>query len=85
MNASVSQACGTILVIDDVPFNRLLLGKILADEGLSTIEASDAISGLTLAAREKPDLILLDIMMPDIDGFVVCRMLTADPSRPISR
>jgi len=79
MHTSAKQSWGKVLVIDDVPLNRTLLGKILADEGISVIEADNAVSGLSLAGSERPDLILLDIMMPDIDGYMVCRMLTSDP------
>lgn len=70
----------TVLVIDDFKFNRQLLSSILSDEGLHVIEAEDATAGLRMAADSKPDLILLDIMLPGVDGYEACRVLTTDPS-----
>ncbi len=63
-----------ILAIDDTPANLLTLGTALADEYDLQI-ATDGEQGLALAAAAPPDLILLDLMMPGIDGFEVCRRL----------
>ena len=68
-----------ILAIDDVPANLLLLGEALADEYALQIANTGAI-GLELALRSPPELILLDVMMPDEDGFEICRRLKAQPT-----
>ncbi|HZR47202.1 MAG TPA: response regulator [Candidatus Manganitrophaceae bacterium] len=64
-----------ILVVDDVEANRYVMGKILTSEGFEVITADNGLSALERAKRERPDLILLDINMPDMDGFEVCRRL----------
>ena len=69
----------SILIIDDGPTNLHVLEKILRPEKYETILASDGIKGLELAQSEIPDLILLDIMMPQINGFEVCKRLKQDP------
>jgi two-component system, cell cycle response regulator len=67
-----------VLIIDDSQ-DALALAKVrLAKEGLEVIGAEGGRAGLESAARERPDLILLDIDMPDLSGFEVCRMLKAD-------
>ena len=67
-----------VLIIDDSP-DALALAKVrLASEGLDILCAGGAIAGLDAVAREKPDLILLDVDMPDMSGFDVCRTLKED-------
>ncbi len=68
-----------ILCVDDDPLIRQMFGDILRFRGYVVQEAPDGDSALQVAAREHPDLILLDIMMPGIDGFEVCRRMKADP------
>jgi CheY-like chemotaxis protein len=68
-----------ILCVDDDPLIRQMFGDILRFRGYTVDEADDGESALQRATRERPDLILLDIMMPGIDGFEVCRRLKADP------
>jgi signal transduction histidine kinase len=68
-----------ILAIDDTPANLMTLGGALADDYELQLATSGQ-QGLSLAAQEPPDLILLDIMMPEMDGYEVCRRLKADPS-----
>jgi two-component system cell cycle response regulator len=68
-----------ILVVDDVEVNVRLLEAKLSAEYFNVITASDGFAALELARAEKPDIILLDIMMPKLDGFEVCRRLKADP------
>ena len=66
---------GRILVVDDGPENLRVLSELLRNEGYVTRPVSDAPLALEVAAAEPPDLILLDIMMPGMDGFEVCRRL----------
>ncbi|SFQ18037.1 two-component system, cell cycle response regulator [Bradyrhizobium sp. Ghvi] len=68
-----------ILVVDDVPANLKLLEARLSAEYFDVMTASNGTEALALARRTDCDLILLDVMMPDIDGFEVCRRLKADP------
>lgn len=68
-----------ILIVDDQSSNIRLMETLLQAEGYQTISASNGREALTLAAVEKPDLILLDIMMPDMDGFEAVKHLKADP------
>ncbi len=67
-----------ILIIDDNFQNRLLLKMLLTGVGYNVLEACDGKSGLKKAIDELPDLIILDIMMPDIDGFEVAKQLKLD-------
>ncbi len=71
---------GTILVVDDVATNRIVMKVKLASACYSVLQATGGRQALIMARREKPDLILLDVMMPDLDGFAVCIALKSDPS-----
>lgn len=66
---------GTILIIDDNADNRFLLASQLKMHGYRHLQAADGRQGLEVAERERPDLILLDVMMPDMNGFEVCGRL----------
>lgn len=68
----------TVLVVDDVAANRQTLGELLDSENYRLIEARDGPSALKLAAEELPDLVLLDVMMPGMNGFEVCRRMRGD-------
>ncbi|UGV27121.1 PleD family two-component system response regulator [Rhodopseudomonas boonkerdii] len=68
-----------ILVVDDIPANVKLLEARLSAEYFDVITASSGTQALEICARSECDLILLDVMMPDMDGFEVCRRLKADP------
>jgi adenylate cyclase len=68
-----------ILVVDDVPVNVRLLEAVLVSQGYEVISANDGESALELIASAKPDLVLLDVMMPAPDGYEVCRRLRDDP------
>lgn len=68
----------TILVVDDLPENLRLLAGVLADQGYKVRLASSGAYALTTIQKELPDLILLDIKMPDMDGYEVCHFLKAD-------
>jgi len=67
-----------ILVIDDLPENVFLLQDRLEHEGYEVLTAYDGKSGIEKSITEIPDLILLDVMMPDINGFDVCKTLVND-------
>lgn len=69
---------GNLLIVDDNPNNLRLLMEILTAQGYRVRLAKDGSRALTLAQLELPELILLDIMMPGMDGFEVCRQLKAD-------
>ena len=73
-----------ILIVDDNPTNVKVLQTRLAAEGYEVVTAGDGEEGLAAARREKPDLILLDVMMPKLDGLEVCRRLRADPAFPFT-
>jgi len=64
-----------ILVVDDDPAGQRLIKYMLTPEGYDVITASNGILGLQMAAQQSPDLIILDIMLPGLDGFEVCRRL----------
>jgi len=68
-----------ILVIDDLPENVFMLQDRLEHEGYEVLTAYDGFSGMEKAKTDLPDLILLDIMMPDITGLEVCKILVNDP------
>lgn len=65
----------TILIVDDNPENLSVLGNILGKNGHNLIFAQNGVVALNVAKKRKPTLILLDIMMPNMDGFEVCRQL----------
>jgi len=67
-----------ILVVDDSQANLILLKAHLGSMGLTAILAEKAADGIKTAIEQKPDIVLLDVMMPEIDGFEVCRRLKAD-------
>ena len=68
-----------ILFIDDSEVDRRLIERILTKKDYRVILASDGESGLEMAQREKPDLILLDVVLPGISGIEVCKQLKKDP------
>lgn len=74
------QNAGKILVVDDAQANVELLEGMLRREGYTVHTAADGEAALAAVARERPDLILLDVMMPKLDGFEVCRRLKHDPA-----
>jgi serine phosphatase RsbU (regulator of sigma subunit) len=69
----------TILVVDDSPVNLQVLVRTLHGSGHRILAAKDGRAALEIARRARPDLMLLDLMMPEIDGFEVCRAIKADP------
>jgi len=69
-----------ILVIDDTPANVKLLGDLLTVKGFAVATAANGEEGLAKLAAETPDLVLLDVMMPGLSGYDVCRRIRADPA-----
>jgi PAS domain S-box-containing protein len=69
----------TILVVDDTPTSLKLASECLAEVGYEILVAQDGQSGLKIAREAQPDLILMDVMMPGMDGLEACRMLKTDP------
>src|SRR6185436_8549589 len=69
----------TILVVDDTPTNLQVLVRTLEGSGHRILAAKDGATAIDIATRAKPDLVLLDIMMPGMDGFEVCRVLKSKP------
>ncbi len=67
-----------VLVVDDVDVNVRLLEAKLSSEYFTVITASNGAEALRAANAEHPDIVLLDVMMPEMDGFEVCRRLKAD-------
>lgn len=70
----------TILIVEDEPKNMTLTRDILKISGYETIEAVDGRQGVEKAKSARPDLILMDIMMPKMDGYAACREIKADPA-----
>lgn len=69
-----------ILIVDDIPRNLQVLGSILSENGFGVSVASSGQGALDAIAANKPDVVLLDIQMPDMDGFDVCTTLKANPA-----
>jgi DNA-binding response OmpR family regulator len=67
-----------ILIIDDNPAICSMLEKLLKIYHYRTVTANDGLSGLSAARTENPDLIVLDVMLPEMDGYKVCRMIKYD-------
>src|SRR4029077_9673635 len=67
-----------ILVVDDVPENVRLLEAVLVPRGYEVVTARDGVEALERIEPEQPDLILLDVMMPGLDGYAVCARLRAN-------
>ncbi|GAC1606376.1 MAG: hypothetical protein NVS3B21_36190 [Acidimicrobiales bacterium] len=70
----------TILVVDDDPVIQRLLAVNFEMEGYRVVTAGDGVEGLERVVDDRPDLILLDVMMPRMDGIAVVRKLKADPA-----
>ena len=67
-----------ILLVDDEPLTLQMLTDILRASGFETLTAHDGAEGLARARAERPDLLILDVMMPKLDGFKVARLLKSD-------
>ncbi len=69
-----------ILVADDSPVLRMAVKKLLEPEGYDIVLAEDGVEAITMFYEEHPDLVLLDIQMPKLNGYVVCRLIKEDPA-----
>ena len=75
MNMEINPSEYKILIVDDVMSNVLLLKVLLTNEKFNIVTASNGNQALDQVKKENPDLILLDVMMPDMSGFELCRTL----------
>lgn len=69
-----------VFVVDDMPDVRRVFAEFLAGAGLHVTEADGGRAALQAARRTKPDLVVTDIRMPDMDGIELCRLMRADPA-----
>ena len=69
-----------VLIVDDQPKNRQLLEVMLSQEGFDLVTAERGDEALSIVARQPPDLILLDVMMPGIDGYQVAAKIKGNPA-----
>lgn len=76
-NRDVSKS--TILIVDDVRHNVQVLSQLVRNEGHRVIAAFDGNDALALARKRKPDLVLMDVLMPEMDGYSVCEQFKKDP------
>jgi two-component system, OmpR family, alkaline phosphatase synthesis response regulator PhoP len=68
-----------VLIVDDEPHIVLSLEFLLQRAGYETVSAADGEAGLAMVRQQRPDLVLLDVMMPKRNGFEVCQAIKADP------
>ena len=80
MSHTLSTSSSRILVVDDTPANVKLLVDLLTMKGYAASSAVNGEDALAMIAAQPPDLVLLDIMMPGLSGYEVCRRLRADPA-----
>ena len=73
----------TILIVEDEPNLLAALQYTLTQEGYTALTATDGEAGLRMASRMSPDLVILDVMLPGLDGFEICRILRRESSVPI--
>ena len=75
MKATAQESQSLVLIVDDEPFIRLILRHFLEREGYQIAEAQNGIEALTAFKQLHPDIVLLDAIMPDMDGFEFCNQL----------
>jgi two-component system cell cycle response regulator DivK len=78
-NARSNRKNATVLYIEDYPDNRLLVRRVLMADGFNVLEAGNALEALEVVKNQTPDLILMDINMPDVDGYTLTLRLKAAP------
>jgi two-component system, cell cycle response regulator DivK len=79
MNSQVQQGAKTILIVEDNELNMKLFEDLLQAHGYAILSTKDGLDALRLARAHKPDLVLMDIQLPEISGLEVTRMMKADP------
>ena len=79
MNTQGNPQATMVLIVDDQLDNRDMLAAMLQQEGYRTTQAAGGMEAMDLIAAEAPQLILLDVSMPDMDGYAVASLLKADP------
>ena len=80
MRESINAKNAKILIVDDIPNNLNLLSHNLESQGYRVVAVPSGMVALQIVERTQPDLILLDIMMPEMDGFETCRRLKTNPA-----
>lgn len=78
--SEINRASGRVLVVDDVLANVEMLKSLLSREGYTVITASNGQDALEAVTRENPDLVLMDVMMPKVNGYEVCERLKKNPA-----
>jgi len=74
------QSAGRVLVVDDLPANIRLARVLLEREGYQVVSAANGVEAIDAVTRHRPDLVLMDVRMPELDGFEACRFLKTQPS-----
>lgn len=80
MSEQIAKETTNILIVDDVEANRFILKNIITDMGYQPVLAANGVQALKIFPRCKPKLMLLDIAMPEMDGYEVCKILKEDPT-----
>ena len=78
--ATAPEEPATVLAVDDDPLAIELIEAVLAPEGYTVLKATGGEEGVALARQERPALVILDLLMPEVDGFAVVERLRADPA-----
>jgi len=84
MSGMADSSQGTVLVVDDEPTILDVVGRYMEHAGYETLRAADGPEALRLAAAHRPDLVVLDLMLPGIDGIEVMRRLREGPGAPVA-
>ncbi len=79
VGAPAVELSGQVLIVDDEAPNRLYIRKLLGNRGCQVIEAADGLAACALARQHLPDLLLVDVVMPGMDGYEVCARIKRDP------